>query len=216
MGLFDRKPPSRAQLLEKAAKARAKKKRKKAIGLYRQALELDPDDLDVHARLGSLLGQTGQLEEAWGSFKRAAEGYREKGFLDKSVGVYRQAVQHIPQYPPAWHHLADANLERKRTQDARDTLLKGARNFLRRPHYTDAIHLLQRAFDLDPYHYDVTYALAYALKKNGERQEARQLLEVLTKRCRKRRLRQVRGLLFRISPTPASFWRWLRASLAGV
>jgi hypothetical protein len=104
--------------------------------------------------------------------------------------------------------MAQMNLERSRPQDAQRVLLDGSRNFLRKPYWEEAVRLLRQAQELSR-QYDVEYALALALHKSGESAEAVRTLEGLAQTARKRRLRQVRWLLFRIESTPRRFFHWL-------
>jgi cytochrome c-type biogenesis protein CcmH/NrfG len=75
--------------------------------------------------------------------------------------------------------------------------------------------LLRRALEIDPWHAEGRLALSRLLRRQGRRGEARALLEELAPRLSGSELRRVRGALFRLGPTPAAAWRWLRAATAG-
>jgi hypothetical protein len=75
--------------------------------------------------------------------------------------------------------------------------------------------LLRRALEIDPWHLDGRLALARVLRRQGKAEEARTLLEKVVPRLAGRELRRVRGALWRLGPTPAATWRWLRAAVAG-
>jgi hypothetical protein len=70
---------------------------------------------------------------------------------------------------------------------------------------------LRRALELDPYHQEVTIALARALRRSGQRPEARRLLEALVVLVEGPAVRRVRAAIFRTHPTPVTLWRWLTA-----
>jgi hypothetical protein len=94
-------------------------------------------------------------------------------------------------------------------------LFAGSKHFRRKRDRGHAIHLLRSAFDLEPYHYEVTLDLARLLAAQGEEDEANRLLSAFAERCRGRKLRRIRGLQFRLAPSPLTAWRWLRALVLG-
>jgi tetratricopeptide (TPR) repeat protein len=191
-------------ILESAEDARRRGRVRKAIKGYRRALKLDPADTTIHARLAPLLARKGKLEEALASFLTAARGETERGFFDKAIGLYQHAVRYLPHEAELWTQMAELHVKRERFADAIRTFMDGAKHL--RP--ADAVPLLRRAHELDAYHVDVTIALARALRKSGQRKEARQMLENLAVLADGK---SVRGALFRAHPTPVTFWRWLCA-----
>lgn len=191
-------------ILEAAEDARRRGRVRKAIAGYRRALEMDPNDASIHARLAPLLARKGRLDEARASFLAAARGEEQRGFLDKAIGLYQGAVRYLPREPELWSAMAELHVRRERFADAIRVMLEGAPNL--RP--AEAAPLLQRAHELDPYHEDVTIALARALRKSGQRKQARVLLEALMVLHDSRALR---AALFRTHPTPVTLWRWITA-----
>ena len=92
----------RARLLAEATRARQKGKAQKAVALYREILGAEPGNVDVHRRLAPLLARTRRHEEAWTSYRRAAEGLEQQGFVERAIGVYREAAHHMPRESAAW------------------------------------------------------------------------------------------------------------------
>jgi len=60
----------RLRILGDAARAQRKGRRKKAITLYRQVLEHEPENPDLHRKLAPLLARTRKPAEAWASYRR--------------------------------------------------------------------------------------------------------------------------------------------------
>ncbi len=217
MGLLRReKPYDRTRLLHRAARAaRAGKWRgpgpkRKAIGFYRQVLAVEPDNPDLHRKIAPLLALTRQTESAWSSYRRAAEALRERGFVDRAIGVYREAVRFLPRQVAAWKRLAELELERGRRRDAVATLLAGQRQFRSRHTRQHAIILLTEAHKLDPNDPAVTFDLASLLARTGARGRAMAILDALLV-ARPEVEPAIRGRQFRIAPGIASAWRCLRA-----
>ena len=210
-----KKDLSASELRREASVARGKGKRRKAISLYRKVLSKEPEDPDSQSRLGCLLAESKNLGEAWGCFVQAAGRYYEKGFVDKAVGVYKQAIKYVPTEIEVWRRLADLNLDRGHSGDAVDNLYMGSRVFRRRKHRHKALELLNQAFQIEPYRFEVTYDLAVLLIKCKEKRRARKMLDELARRTKGRDLRRVRGKLFWLGPTPAAGWRYAKALFTG-
>ena len=212
-GWFRRKPLyDRREILAAAAVAQGKGKPKKALEQYRKVLEMEPDNPTLLMKTAVLFAETRQPDDAWRSFRKAADLFRQDGLVDKWSSVWSQAVIYFPRSTEAWLSLAQAKASRGVPADAAAALLTGSRHFTRRKEREERVALLTEAFRLAPYTFDVTMEYASALVASGARSDAFELLEELTDRTTGSRHRKVRGRLFRLRPTPAAAWRWLRAS----
>ncbi len=216
MGWFGKPTYDRSQSMSRAAKAEGRGKRKKAIAEYRKILAQEPENPAVLVKLAGLLAQTKQLDEARLKFMAAAEIWEKQAFDEKALSVYRQAVTHLPKRVELWERIAQLDVKRERIPEAIRDLLEGSGKFRRRSERQSAIRLLRMAVKVEPWQFESTMSLARLLAKEGARPEARRLFEGLCERNRALRLRKVRGAMFRMSPTPAAGWRWLRAALRGV
>jgi tetratricopeptide (TPR) repeat protein len=109
-----------------AVQAEEAGEKQKAIGLYEEILEIDPDYAAAYINLGTIqfhLKQFGRAEELYRRATMADPGYVLAFFdlgnvldelerLDESVAAYRQAVALAPRYGDAHYNLALA-YERK-------------------------------------------------------------------------------------------------------
>lgn len=216
MGLLRReKSYDRARLLERATKARKRGRSQKAIGYYREVLAVEPENPDLHRRIAPLLVDVKQPAEAWASYRRAAEGLIRGGFVERAVGVLREATTRLPREPAVWGTLADLELKRKRPVDAHRVLWEGHRHFRGKRDRSHAIVLLLRARKLAPHDFRTGFDLAGVLARAGAPGRARTLLDEMAGWTRGSQLRKVRGRQLALTPTPAALWRWLRAALAG-
>jgi tetratricopeptide (TPR) repeat protein len=216
MGWFGRQRSyDRVRLLDQAARARRRGRRKRAIALYRQVLAAQPDDAQVHRRIAPLLAQTRQPDEAWKSYRLAAAQLARQGFVDQAIGVYREATSYLARDRRVWLALADLEVERGRRIDATHALLEGSRHLRSRRTRQEALALLLKAREIEPKAFEPSFELGGLLARAGSKQKARRILEDLLPRARGRQLRRLRGRLFRMSPTPAAAWRWLAAAARG-
>jgi len=200
----------RNRILAEASRARARHRRHKAIKLYRWVLAVEPRNAELHARLAPLLAETGQEFDAWVSYQAAAGAWARQGHLDKAIGVYREAARLLPREVRIWHSIARLQGKSGREAEALETLLEGSRQFKARWARPQAIFLLRRAREIDAWHVESVLELARLLASTEQRREAALLLGGLARRCRGVELRRVRRIQFRIEPSLAALWRWLR------
>jgi tetratricopeptide (TPR) repeat protein len=213
--LFSRRPHyDRLRILADAARAQRKGRRKKAIALYRQVLEFEPENPDLHRKLAPLLARTRRPAEAWASYRRAVEGLVRLGFVERAIGVYREAAGFLPREAEVWLGLAGLEAQRGRRTDAVQALLAGSRRLRSRRDRPGAIRLLARARALDPACFAAGFDLSGLLARSGQRGRSLALLDELAARAAGRDLRRVRARQLRLAPGPRATWRWL-AALAG-
>jgi tetratricopeptide (TPR) repeat protein len=203
----------RSKLLADAASAQRKGKLRKAAALYREVLAVEPGNVDLERKLAPLLAKTKQRDDAWASYKRAAEGLAQHGMLDQAAGVYRECAQLLPRQGETWLALANLEVKRGRKADAVKALLEGAAKLRGRKERALAVRLLERARELEPADFEVSFELAGRLASAGKRERVRalELLEDLAARRSGRMLRRVRGRQLFLAPGPGTAWRWIRA-----
>lgn len=212
--MFGRKRSyDRSRLLADAARAQRKGKLRRATELYREVLAVEPGNVDIERKIAPLLARTRRPVEAFASYRRAAEGLARHGFLERAIGVYREGAQHLPRESALWLALAELELKRGRRADAVQALASGAEGMRARADRAQAIRLLERAHELDPAAFEVSFELAGRLARAGNKRRALRLLDQLAVNENGRVLRRVRGRQLRIAPGPQSAWRWLDAAL---
>ncbi len=216
MALFQRKESyDRRRLLDRAARAargRSRRQRRKAVALYRRVLAVEPDNPDLLRKLAPLLAQTDEAADACASYRRAAQEFVERGFFDRAVGVYRDAVRALPHEVSMWKEMAALELQRGRRTDAVAALLTGRRGCRRRKHRDQALALLWAARKIEPTHLELNLDLAGLLARSGARPRALALLDEILPALPESEKR-IRARQFRVAPGPGTAWRWLRSAL---
>jgi tetratricopeptide (TPR) repeat protein len=138
----------------------------KAMGLYRKAVEANPDSSFAHFNYGVLLGKTGANTQALIQFREAARlapndpavfnslaaTLASEGNLPEALENWRRALQLNPDYVEA---LVNYGIALAMTGDG-----------------AGAIQSWNHALELDPSNVDVRYNLGIALLKQGKRAEA--------------------------------------------
>jgi tetratricopeptide (TPR) repeat protein len=203
----------RSRVLKQATHAVRRGRHGKALTLYQQVLEHEPNNTDLHRRVAPLLARAGKREEAWASYRRAGEALVRQGFVEQAIGVYREACDRLPRAVEAWLALADLEAERGRPRDAVQTLLAGRRRFRSRRDRKHAVRLLKRARRIDPSDFASTFDLAGLAAQVGLRAHAQRMLEEIAPTCTRRQLRRLRARQFAIAPGARTLWMYLRALL---
>lgn len=203
----------RARILDAAARARSRRKRARAIRLYRWVLAFEPQNPDLHQKLAPLLAETGQTFDAWQSFRAVARARLREGQLDQALAIYREAALYLPQEIQAWQAVARLQHRAGRPREALESLLEGSRNFRTRWLRPQAVALLRRARDIDAWDFEIVLELGKLLAADEQGHEASMLFDGLVERSRGERLRRVRAAQLRHHPRPGTFWRWLAAAL---
>jgi tetratricopeptide (TPR) repeat protein len=201
----------RLRIMEAAERARSRKQRRKAIALYRWVLAVEPNNVELHAKLAPLLAQTGQNFDAWRSYRVTASAALRERRDDKALAIYRDATTYLPHEIHAWQRLAHLLAKQGEREEAVGVLIEGSRQFRTPFLRSEAVHLLRRARLIDPWHFDVVFELAQHLGRSGQCEEARLLFEGLARRSGGHRLRRVRTAQVRLDKSPAAAWRWLRS-----
>lgn len=214
MALLRREPPyDRSRLLEEASRARMKRRRRRAIRLYRRVLAVEPENGELHAKLAPLLAETGQPFDAWESYDAAGRHLLREGRLDRALGLYREAARLLPERLVAWKTIAALEHRRGRSGEAVAVLLEGRRHFRRRSSLPEAVHLLRQVREIEAWHVECVLDLARLLAVSDRSEEARRLLLELLDHVPEHRERPVCGALLRLDITPGNLWRWLRAAM---
>jgi tetratricopeptide (TPR) repeat protein len=208
--------PSRRELLDAANKAMGKGKLKVAVGHYLRTVEHHGADPAIDAKLASIYAKLRRQTRAREHFQAASERFQTAGFQDKALAVYRAAVAAFPTRIEFWQGIVDHQRAQGRIADAVHTLLEARKSFRSAALRPQAVRLLEQVIELEPQHHpQAKVELALLMAKVGRASEARASLEALVPQSERARLRNVRAALFRLSPTPAAAWRWLRAVLLG-
>jgi class 3 adenylate cyclase len=213
-----KRPFNKQQILGQAARAaqrRSRRQKLKAIALYRQALEAEPNNPDLLRKIALLLVKTKDPVKASITYRQAIAELSKGGFFNRAVGVCREALRYLPRAVPLWKDLAALEVERGRRVDAVEALLEGRRQFRGRRYSAEAMDLLLAAHHIDPVHLDANLDLALLLVRTGHRHRALSLLDGLVT-AHPSAARRIRARQFRIAPSVRFARYWLRTLFRAV
>jgi tetratricopeptide (TPR) repeat protein len=200
----------RTRLLDEANRARARGRHRRAIGLLRHVLEIDPDDADVAVRLAELLAADGQRFEAWSLFRGAGKAMLRERRPVQSLAIFRESTRCLPFEFEAWRITAELERKLGREEDAELTLREARRQFRSRFDHAQAIELLRMVRSISPWDHEVVLDLARLYAQTDQSSRALRLLEALAVRAEGVKLRAVRFAQWQISHSFIHMRLWLR------
>ena len=199
------------QMWSDANRARNKGKHRAAIRLYRQVLVENPNNRDAALRLAPMLAVDGECFEAWQLYRRVAlEHARDKQYVE-CLAVYREACRYVPGEFEAWRLCADLLVKLKRHDEAFETLLDGRTHFAHSRTRSQAIALLTRAREIEPWDGFLLVDLAQLYAAQDQTDLALELLSTLACRVEGADLRRVRWLQFTLTFSGRHFLLWLKS-----
>jgi tetratricopeptide (TPR) repeat protein len=203
----------RGEILRKAETYRSRGRVRKAIREYERVLAVDPQDIEVHTKLGPLYLRAGRKDQAKASLKRVINWYDRQGFVEKTIAMLRLALT-LDRRDLASHlRLADLYLGKTLEGDALRHLEGARRAFRRRRFLREAIAVEEKILSFAPDNFRAQVSLVRRLWKAGRRREAGQRLWEMESQWalkrHKRHWRRARWLLFRHAPCLASYWGYL-------
>lgn len=198
------------QLLSEAQRARSRGRDRAAIRLYRRILVENPNNLEVALRVAPMLACAGDAFEAWQLYRRAALEYARARRYTESLAVYREACRFVPHEFDAWRLCAELQLKLDRPESAFETLLDGRMHFGTPRTRAQAIALLTRARDIEPWDDHLLLDLAELYAANDQSDLALELLATLSCRTTGALLRRVRLLQLRLTLSIRFAFLWLR------
>ena len=198
------------QLLSDAHRARNKGKGRAAIRLYRRILVENPKNLEVALRVAPMLAYAGEAFEAWQLYRRVAREYARQKQYTECLAIYREACRFVPYEFEAWRLCAELQLKMKKPEGAFETLVEGRVHFGRPNTRAQAIQLLCRAREIEPWDDELLLDLAQLYAANDQSDLALELLSTLACRVDGALLRKVRWLQLRLTLSIRYVLLWLR------
>ena len=198
------------QLLTQAHRERSEGRVRAALRIYRRLLVEHPENVEVALRVAPMLACAGESFEAWQLYRRAATEFARERRWNDCLAVYREACQFVPREFEAWRLCAELQLKLGKHEGAFETLVEGRLHFGGPDGRGQAIALLTRARDIEPWDDEVLFDLARLYAANDQTDLALELLSSLAFRSEGGRLRRVRALQLRLTWSPRQALLYLK------
>jgi tetratricopeptide (TPR) repeat protein len=127
----------------------------KAIAEYKNALLADPNDLNVHMKLGDLYAQTGATQEAIGTYMKLGDLYRTDGLAVKAIAIYKKVLSLDPRNMQIYLACADLYAEQGLVGEAKIQYMAVAEHYTKAGDAAKALTIFEKIAGLDPTNFAV-------------------------------------------------------------
>ncbi|MFN2500613.1 MAG: tetratricopeptide repeat protein [Pyrinomonadaceae bacterium] len=149
----------------------------KAIAVYNKVSRIQPDSIEVSAKLAELHKGKGSLAEARAHYATLAEHYQKGGRQLDALAMYKQIALLDPNNTDVCLNLADSYLREGQNDDAVESYAEAAARFSRQTKHEDAIRALMKGFSIRSNDLRILNGLVKAHTAMGRAGKAESLLE---------------------------------------
>ncbi|HXE75718.1 MAG TPA: tetratricopeptide repeat protein [Candidatus Xenobia bacterium] len=160
------------KILEKAEKYLSKGKYEAAIGEYKSALEISPNNIELLRTIGDLYVRAGSPGDATRYYGDLFDKLAERNDATKAVLLFRKSLQQTPQ-PPERHARLGALLQRQgKTGEAVEAYRTALDLFRKAGNANGILEALERLTTLEPDNADAQIALGEQAQRMNKTDEA--------------------------------------------
>lgn len=149
----------------------------KAIAVYNKVTKIQPDSLDVTAKLADLHRSKGSLSEARSHYLSLAEHYKKNGRRLEALAMYKQIALLDPNNTEVCLRLAESYLSEGQRDEAVEAFAEAGNRLSRQNRHEEAIRALMKGHDLNATDLRVLDGLVKAQTALGRAGKAITLLE---------------------------------------
>lgn len=149
----------------------------KAIAIYNKISRIQPESIEVSAKLAELHKVKGSLSEARSHYTTLAEHYQQTGKRLEALAMYKQIALLDPNNTDVCLSLADSYLREGQKEDALEAYAEAGARFSRQGSHEDAIKALMKGFDIKSTDLRILNGLVKAQTALGRAGKASSLLE---------------------------------------
>jgi tetratricopeptide (TPR) repeat protein len=149
----------------------------KAIAVYNKITRIQPDSIEVSAKLAELHKVKGSLSEARSHYMTLAEHYENNGHPLEALSMYKQIALLDPNNTEVCLNLAEAYIREGQRDEAVEAYAEAGARFSRQNKQEEAIRALTKGFDIKSTDLRVLNGLIKAQTALGRAGKAASLLE---------------------------------------
>ena len=149
----------------------------KAIAIYNKISRIQPDSIEVSAKLAELHKVKGSLSEARSHYTTLAEHYQKNGRRLEALAMYKQIALLDPNNTDVCMNLADSYIRENQKDDALEAYAEAGARFSRQGKHEEAIRSLMKGFDIKSTDLRILNGLVKAQNALGRAGKAASLLE---------------------------------------
>ncbi|MEO6052186.1 MAG: tetratricopeptide repeat protein [Pyrinomonadaceae bacterium] len=149
----------------------------KAIAVYNKISRIQPDSIEVSAKLAKLHKVEGSLSEARAHYTTLAEHYQKNGRRLEALSMYKQIALLDPNNTDVCMNLADSYIRENQKDDAVEAYAEAGARFSRQGKHEEAIRCLMKGYDIRATDLRILTGLFKAQTALGRAGKAASLLE---------------------------------------
>ncbi len=149
----------------------------KAIAIYNKISRIQPDSIEVSAKLAELHKVKGSLSEARSHYTTLAQHYEKTGRRLEALAMYKQIALLDPNNTDVCLSLADSYLRESQKEEALEAFAEAGARFSRQNKHEDAIRALMKGYDIKATDLRILGGLVKAQTALGRAYKAASLLE---------------------------------------
>ena len=149
----------------------------KAIAIYNKITRIQPDSIEVAAKLAELHRSKGSLSEARSHYTTLAEHYQKNGKRLEALSMFKQIALLDPNNTDVCLNLADSYLRENQKDEAVEAYSEAGARFTRQNRHEEAIRALMKGFDIRSTDLRILEGLVKAQTALGRAAKAASLLE---------------------------------------
>jgi len=149
-----------------------------AIRMCQKILELSPDNLNIHRKLGMLYGKV-NIGEALVQYTRVAQLYLARSLDIPAIGVLNEILQIDPQNNEFRQRLIDILVKQIKFEEATEHYKILMKNYLKEDNVAKARDMVKEIIALQPFNLELRQNLSQIFLEQNYLEEAQQLMEEL-------------------------------------
>lgn len=149
----------------------------KAIAIYNKISRIQPDSIEVSAKLAELHKVKGSLSEARAHYTTLAEHYQKNGRRLEALAMYKQIALLDPNNTEVCLNLAESYIREGQRDDAVEAYSEAGARFSRQNKHEEAIRALMKGYDIRSTDLRILNGLVKAQTALGRATKAVSLLE---------------------------------------
>jgi tetratricopeptide (TPR) repeat protein len=149
----------------------------KAIAIYNKISRIQPESIEVSAKLAELHKVKGSLSEARSHYTTLAEHYQKSGKRLEALAMFKQIALLDPNNTDVCMSLADSYTREGQKDEALEAYAEAGGRFSRQGKHEDAIRALMKGFDIKATDLRILNGLVKAQTALGRASKASSLLE---------------------------------------
>ncbi|MBV9215181.1 MAG: tetratricopeptide repeat protein [Acidobacteria bacterium] len=149
----------------------------KAIAVYNKISRIQPDSIEVSAKLAELHKVKGSLAEARSHYTTLAEHYQKQGRRLEALSMYKQIALLDPNNTDVCMNLADSYMRENQKEEALEAYAEAGARFSRQNRHEEAIRALMKGYDIKATDLRILNGLVQAQSALGRATKAASLLE---------------------------------------